>query len=73
MSVAIRTAGGQDTTDQSPRWEGPEEMRPCGYLTAKVNPDADRDAVNDIWTLELGYTEAAGLFRPRLMKNRKPT
>jgi len=34
--------GAPGTTDQSPRWEGPEESRPRGYLPAKDNPDSDR-------------------------------
>lgn len=36
--------GKPGTTDQSPRWEGPEENRPRGYLPALDNPDEDRDA-----------------------------
>ncbi|WP_275783585.1 hypothetical protein [Pararhizobium gei] len=36
--------GPAGTTDQSPRWEGPEETRPSGYLPAVDNPDIDRDA-----------------------------
>ncbi|WP_374990001.1 hypothetical protein [Rhizobium sp. TH2] len=36
--------GAPGTTDQSPRWEGPEESRPRGYLPAKDNPVVDRDA-----------------------------
>ncbi|UVC12131.1 hypothetical protein IHQ71_28320 [Rhizobium sp. TH2] len=36
--------GAPGTTDQSPRWEGPEETRPRGYLPAKDDPDVDRDA-----------------------------
>ena len=39
--------GKPGTTDQSPRWEGPEENRPRGYLPAKDNPDVDRDAVGE--------------------------
>lgn len=39
--------GAPGTTDQSPRWEGPEETRPRGYLPAKDNPDVDRDAVGE--------------------------
>ena len=37
-------AGRAGTTDQSPRWEGPEETRPRGYLPAIDNPETDRDA-----------------------------
>lgn len=39
--------GAAGTTDQSPRWEGPEETRPGGYLPAKDNPDVDRDALGE--------------------------
>ncbi|MCY0096922.1 hypothetical protein [Hoeflea ulvae] len=36
--------GAAGTTAQKPRWEGPEESRPSGYLPAKDNPEEDRDA-----------------------------
>lgn len=36
--------GAPGTTDQSPRWEGPQENTPKGYMPAKDNPDKDRDA-----------------------------
>lgn len=39
--------GAPGTTDQSPRWEGPEANRPRGYLPAKDDPDVDRDAVGE--------------------------
>ncbi len=39
--------GAPGTTDQSPRWEGPPETRPNGYLPAKDDPDVDRDAVGE--------------------------
>lgn len=39
--------GAPGTTDQSPRWEGPQENTPRGYLPAKDNPDVDRDAVGE--------------------------
>lgn len=39
--------GAPGTTEQSPRWEGPEETRPRGYLPAKDDPDIDRDAVGE--------------------------
>ena len=39
--------GPAGTTDQSPRWEGPEANRPRGYLPAKDDPDVDRDAVGE--------------------------
>ena len=46
MKMAINSPkdGAPGTTDQSPRWEGPEETRPSGYLPAKDDPDEDRDA-----------------------------
>ncbi len=40
-------AGRAGTTDQSPRWEGPEETRPRGYLPAVDNPETDRDALGE--------------------------
>jgi hypothetical protein len=39
--------GKAGTTDQSPRWEGPQENRPRGYMPAKDDPDVDRDAVGE--------------------------
>jgi len=39
--------GAPGTTDQSPRWEGPEENRPRGYLPALDNPEVDRDAAGE--------------------------
>lgn len=39
--------GAPGTTDQSPRWEGPESSRPRGYLPAKDDPDTARDAVGE--------------------------
>ncbi|MDV4183081.1 hypothetical protein R1521_31730 [Rhizobium brockwellii] len=36
--------GAPGTTDQSPRWEGPQENTPRGYLRAKDDPDQDLDA-----------------------------
>lgn len=38
--------GAPGTTDQSPRWEGPEENRPRGYLPAVDDPTA-RDAAGE--------------------------
>ena len=35
------------TTDQRPRWEGPPENRPRGYLPAKDDPARDRDAAGE--------------------------
>jgi len=39
-------AGPSGTTEQSPRWEGPEETRPRGYLPAKDDP-AEHDAADE--------------------------
>ncbi|MBM3095557.1 hypothetical protein GFB56_33085 [Ensifer sp. T173] len=39
--------GKPGTTDQSPRWEGPRQTRPRGYLPAVDDPDSDRDAVGE--------------------------
>jgi hypothetical protein len=39
--------GRAGTTEQSPRWEGPEETRPRGYLPAVDKPEIDRDAVGE--------------------------
>ena len=41
---APSTAG---TTDQKPKWEGPPETRPAGYLPADDNPEIDRDAAGE--------------------------
>lgn len=35
------------TTDQKPRWEGPPETRPRGYLPATDDPENDRDAAGE--------------------------
>src|SRR5690606_35665058 len=39
--------GAPGTTDQSPRWEGPEEKRPRGYRPAKDDPEKNRDAAGE--------------------------
>jgi hypothetical protein len=44
MTRKTDTAG---TTDQMPRWEGPPENRPRGYLPAKDDPAKDRDAAGE--------------------------
>lgn len=44
MEQKTPKAGPAGTTEQSPRWEGPEETRPRGYLPAKDNPATARDA-----------------------------
>jgi hypothetical protein len=40
-------SGAPGTTDQLPRWEGPPENRPAGYLPAEDNPAVDRDAAGE--------------------------
>jgi hypothetical protein len=40
-------SGAPGTTEQSPRWEGPAETRPRGYMPAADDPDSDRDAVGE--------------------------
>ncbi|CAN7602034.1 hypothetical protein LJR235_004414 [Pararhizobium sp. LjRoot235] len=47
MGREMSKPGPAGTTDQSPRWEGPEETRPRGYLPAVDNPENDRDAVGE--------------------------
>mgnify|MGYP000957525273 CR=1 FL=1 len=42
-----REGGAPGTTDQWPRWEGPPENRPAGYLPAEDDPATDRDAVGE--------------------------
>lgn len=39
--------GAPGTTEQSPRWEGPQETTPRGYMPAKDDPNVDRDAVGE--------------------------
>lgn len=47
MTIRKPQKGAPGTTDQSPRWEGPEATRPRGYLPAEDDPDRDRDAVGE--------------------------
>lgn len=47
MGIDKPRDGAPGTTDQSPRWEGPEESRPRGYLPAKDDPDRTRDAAGE--------------------------
>ncbi|AJY47284.1 hypothetical protein [Martelella endophytica] len=35
------------TSDERPRWEGPEESRPSAYRPAKDDPEKDRDAMRE--------------------------
>ncbi|WP_075293242.1 hypothetical protein [Pararhizobium arenae] len=47
MGITSPKDGAAGTTDQSPRWEGPEANRPRGYLPAEDDPDLDQDAVGE--------------------------
>lgn len=47
MGMNAPKKGAPGTTDQSPRWEGPQENKPRGYMPAKDNPDRDRDALGE--------------------------
>jgi hypothetical protein len=47
MTIDTLKTGAPGTTDQSPRWEGPEATRPRGYLPANDDPDHDRDALGE--------------------------
>ncbi len=47
MGIEKPKDGAPGTTEQSPRWEGPEASRPRGYLPAKDDPDVDRDAAGE--------------------------
>ncbi len=63
--------GKPGTTDQWPRWEGPEANRPRGYLPAKDDPETDEDAAGGT----LQDPEKSDLSDARKKKNppRKPT
>ena len=47
MEQETPKSGKPGTIDQSPRWEGPEETRPRGYLPAKDDPQNDPDALGE--------------------------
>ena len=47
MALNSPKDGAAGTTEQSPRWEGPQENKPRGYMPAKDNPNSDRDAVGE--------------------------
>lgn len=47
MGMNTPRDGAPGTTDQSPRWEGPQEIKPRGFLPAKDDPNIDRDAVGE--------------------------
>lgn len=47
MTIEKPQPGAPGTTEQSPRWEGPEATRPRGYLPATDDPDHDPDAAGE--------------------------
>ncbi|MBC2774645.1 hypothetical protein H6M51_17405 [Rhizobium sp. AQ_MP] len=47
MGMKSPKDGMPGTTDQSPRWEGPQENCPRSYMPAKDDPDIDRDATGE--------------------------
>ena len=47
MGIDSPKDGAPGTTDQSPRWGGPQENRPRGYLPAKDDSDTDKDSVGE--------------------------
>ena len=47
MSPIAPKDGRPGSTDESPRWEGPEENRPAGYLPALNDPRQDPDAAGE--------------------------
>lgn len=46
----VEGSGKPGTTEQKPRWEGPPENRPGGYLPANDDPDRERDAAGETLT-----------------------
>lgn len=47
MAIKSPQPGKAGTTDQFPRWEGPQENRQRGYLPAVDDPEVDRDAMSE--------------------------
>lgn len=47
MALNSPKGGAPGTTEQSPRWEGPQANKPRGYMPAKDDPNKDRDAVGE--------------------------
>ena len=47
MGNNVPKDGKPGTTDQWPRWEGPPETRPRGYLPAKDDPTITPDAAGE--------------------------
>ncbi|MFP5076969.1 hypothetical protein ACLE20_06645 [Rhizobium sp. YIM 134829] len=44
MDETVKSNAAPGTTDQLPRWEGPQATRPSSYLPAKDDPDEAPDA-----------------------------
>jgi len=44
MAMKTPKDGAPRTTEQSPRWEGPKEKTPRGYMPAKDDSHKTRDA-----------------------------
>jgi hypothetical protein len=47
MGITTPKDGAAGTTEQSPRWEGPKENTPRGYMPAKDDPDRNRDSLGE--------------------------
>lgn len=47
MGINQPRDGAPGTTDQSPRWEGPEDTKPAGYMPAKDDPKRQPDAIDE--------------------------
>ena len=47
MNTKTPSEGAAGTTGQWPRWEGPADQTPRGYMPAKDDPEEDRDAVGE--------------------------
>jgi hypothetical protein len=39
--------GAPGTTEQSPRWEGPQGSKPGAYLNAKDDPETEKDSLGE--------------------------
>ena len=63
---ADRRQGDEGTTDQRPRWEGPPENRPRGYLPAVDDPARDKDAAGE--TLRPGQVRPLGRLQNQAFK-----
>ncbi|MGO4567643.1 hypothetical protein AB4Z52_21940 [Rhizobium sp. 2YAF20] len=57
MGTITPKDGTPGTTDQTPRWEGPQKYTPPGYMPAKDNPDTARDANGESGREVVGLVE----------------